>query len=157
MRHHLIVANQTLGESQLRDEVRQRLQAGPCTFFVVVPDTHADDLAAGWAGLSALGGIPGVEVPPSETAPGQWGHRDDARLRLEAALAMLRAAGAEADGVVGDPDPVAAVESVLATRPVDEIIVSTLPDRLSRWLRLDLPNRLRQKVDVPVTVVTARR
>ena len=53
-----------------------------------------------------------------------------------------------------DPDPVSAVRDALRGREVDEIIVSTLPRGLSRWLGEDVPSRLRDSVRVPVTVVT---
>jgi hypothetical protein len=57
-------------------------------------------------------------------------------------------------GQVGDRDPLRAVEDVLATGKFDEIIVSTLPRRISRWLHQDLPHRLEQKFGLPVTHVT---
>ena len=62
--------------------------------------------------------------------------------------------GAEADGEVGDRDPVMAVRDALRGREVDEVIVSTLPKGMSRWLGEDVPSRLRDSVPVPVTVVT---
>ena len=50
MRRYLVVANQTLQAAELRDELRKRISAGPCSFFVIVPDTQAaqyDPVAAG--------------------------------------------------------------------------------------------------------------
>jgi GABA permease len=52
---------------------------------------------------------------------------------------------------VGDHDPVHAVETVTRERQFDEIIVSTLPERMSRWLHRDLPRRLEHKTGLPVT------
>ena len=69
-------------------------------------------------------------------------------------LERLREMGAEADGEIGDRDPVMAVRDALRGREVDEVIVSTLPKGLSRWLGEDVPSRLRDSVKVPVTVVT---
>jgi hypothetical protein len=80
--------------------------------------------------------------------------RDVAQERLDEVLDRLRAMGAEADGEVGDRDPVMAVRDALRHREVDEVIVSTLPKGLSRWLGEDVPSRLRDSVQVPVTVVT---
>jgi hypothetical protein len=77
------------------------------------------------------------------------------KLRFE--LEQLRALGATADGEVGDPDPLHAVEQVLARRQFDEIIVSTLPERLSHWLHQDLPWRIEHKSHVPVTHVVVTR
>ena len=51
--------------------------------------------------------------------------------------------GAEADGEVGDRDPVMAVRDAMRGREVDEVIVSTLPKGMSRWLGEDVPSRLR--------------
>jgi GABA permease len=47
-----------------------------------------------------------------------------------------------------------AVRDALRGREVDEIIISTLPKRMSRWLGEDVPSRLRDAVPVMVTVVT---
>jgi hypothetical protein len=63
--------------------------------------------------------------------------------------------GAEVDGEVGEADPVAAIKEVLSSQPVDEIILSTLPQRRSRWLARDLPGRVRRDFGLPVTHVVA--
>jgi hypothetical protein len=65
--------------------------------------------------------------------------------------------GAQASGEVGSRDPIEAVQDALRGHPVDEIILSTLPSGISRWLGQDVPTRLRGSVLVPVTVVTAAR
>ncbi len=64
------------------------------------------------------------------------------------------AAGARVEAMAGDCDPYVAVCETLQENEFDEVIVSTLPERVSRWLRRDLPHRVRQ-LGVPVTVVTA--
>jgi hypothetical protein len=51
----------------------------------------------------------------------------------------------------------AAIEKAVAEQQFDEIILSTLPAGVSRWLALDLPSRIRRKFHVPLTVVTASR
>ena len=63
--------------------------------------------------------------------------------------------GAKVDGEVGDSDAIRAVRAVIESRQVDEIIISTLPTTISRWLRQDLPSRVERKFSLPVTVVTA--
>jgi GABA permease len=75
--------------------------------------------------------------------------------RLASGLEWLRGLGADATGEVGVIDTVAAVVGVVERDHVDEIIVSTLPSRISKWLRQDLPHKIEKHVSVPVTVVTA--
>ena len=76
-----------------------------------------------------------------------------ARWRLEAALDHLRAADCDAEGIVGDTDPFAAVTRAMGRQHVDEIGVSTLPDAASHWLGVDLPERLRRQTHRPVHVL----
>ena len=78
-----------------------------------------------------------------------------ARSNLETELNRLREIGATADGAVGDPNPMVAIEKAVAKQKIDEIILSTLPPGISRWLALDLPHRVQRKFDVPLTVVVA--
>jgi GABA permease len=87
------------------------------------------------------------------------GYHDDAgesmaQHRLDIELQRLHEAGAEADGEVGDSDPYKAVGNTLRDKQFDEILVSTLPHARSRWLRQDLPAKLR-KFGLPVTHVVA--
>lgn len=149
VRRYLLVANQTLGGDALMEAVRERLRAGPCRFSVLVPATRAVDYPASLP----IGEVTSVWVPDPATDREAMAHT---RERVRTQLERLRAEGAEADGEIGDPDPVEAVRKALENRPYDEIIISTLPARLSRWLRLDLPSRVQRAFDVPVTVITAR-
>jgi hypothetical protein len=71
--------------------------------------------------------------------------------RLQQELARLREAGAEADGEVVDPVPVDAIRKIASRQEADEVIVSTLPRRLSRWMAVDLPHRIRRATKLPVT------
>jgi hypothetical protein len=68
---------------------------------------------------------------------------------------LEEAAGGRVEGLIGDSDPLVAVREALEREPFDEVIVSTLPARVSQWLHRDLPSRVEQ-LGVPVTVVTAR-
>jgi hypothetical protein len=70
--------------------------------------------------------------------------------RLERALAVLREAGIEASGHLGDPDPVTAALNAVHEEHVDEIIVSTFPEATSGWLRRDVVARIRKGADLPV-------
>ena len=77
---------------------------------------------------------------------------------MEEALVRFEEVGRiDADGVVGDAHPVRAIDDVLIDRPYDEIILSTLPPGVSRWLRLDLPRRVEQRFALPVTTVIGAR
>ena len=50
-------------------------------------------------------------------------------------------------------DPIAAVEDAINLRGFDEVIISTLPTKLSHWLKLDLPSKV-TGMGLPVTTVT---
>ncbi len=76
--------------------------------------------------------------------------RDEARGRLDAALAGLRDAGIAADGMLGAADPVVAVQEAWDPARFDEVLVSTLAAPLSQWMRIDLPHRIARLIDCPV-------
>ena len=76
-------------------------------------------------------------------APVLWSEREEARARLDAACAELRGRGIEAEGVLGDADPVVAVQEVWNPGRFDEIVVSTFATGASRWMQVDLPHRSR--------------
>ena len=74
--------------------------------------------------------------------------------RLSQLMTQIRAYGGEAEGDIGDTDPVKAIEAVMTNGSFDEVIISTLPLGVSRWLGLDVPNRIERRFKVPVTTVT---
>ena len=74
---------------------------------------------------------------------------------LDEALERWRGAGLKAEGMIGDTDPVQAVNELWSPGRFDEIIVSTLPGQTSRWLRSDVPYRIGHMCDLPVTHVVA--
>jgi GABA permease len=144
MRRYLIVANQTLGGDELVELINKRRKAEPSEFFIVVPATPVMEMAPGLADMSFIGS--GTVMPSTPEHA-----RELAQDRLVEALAQLRAVGVQVDGLVGDPNPVHAVAKAMRGRQFDEIIVSTLPKRVSRWLHQDLPRRLEHKTGLPVT------
>jgi hypothetical protein len=80
----------------------------------------------------------------------------EAQVVLDDALPKLsRAAGAEVTGTVGDPEPLMAIEDAVNLGSYDEIIISTLPLGISRWLKLDIVSKARA-LGLPVTHVAAR-
>ena len=135
MARYLVVGNQTLDSDVLAEQVRERMARGPAEFWLAVP-------------MPVMGGVLRLPEPPEEA-------RRLAQAKLDAALRKLAGLGATVDGAVSDPDPMRAVERALGTGEFDEIIVSTLPRRLSRWLHQDLPDRLQHKFGVPVTDIVA--
>src|SRR3712207_6193641 len=146
MRRYLVVANQTLGGEELVQLIGRRAKAEPSEFYVVVPATPVMEMVHGAERLPAVGG--------STVMPSSPEHAHAlAEERLQTALTELQGIGVKAEGHVGDRDPVHAVDAALKGRQFDEIIVSTLPKRLSRWFRQDLPHRLEHRTQLPVTHV----
>ena len=125
----LVVANRTADSDEVHAALVERAQEGPIDVTLVAP--------AAWEVVDPHGG------------------RQSASRRLNAALTRLAAAGITARGVVGDADPVAAVQDIWGAERFDEVIVSTLPHHLSRWLGLDLPRRVQQLTGLPTRHVIA--
>lgn len=144
----LIVANQTIGGAELTAAVADRVAAGNSVFHLLVPTppTPAAAIAAGLAAVESAASIL-VDLPDPKVL---------AEERLQAGLEWLAGLGATATGEVGPSDAVQAVIAVVQRGGIDDIIVSTLPSRLSRWLKHDLPTKLAKAVTVPIAVVTAR-
>ena len=126
-RRILIVANRTAATPALIDAVRKRCSESACQFTLLVPRTFRD----------------------ADT--------EESAITLELAIPLLEeAAGSHVEALIGDTDPFAAVTGALDNGEYDEIIISTLPARVSHWLHLDLPARV-QRLGLPVTVITARK
>ena len=157
MRRYLVVSNQTLQDSDLREEVRKRVGAGPCSFFLLVPDTRAADYPDMAAAASAL--QPGMTwwVRDYRGPATDEEASEQARQRLSEMLAYLKELGVSAEGDLGSPRPMEAMEKVVAEHQFDEIIVATLPQPISRWLGADLPHRAERKFGMPVTTIVTTR
>jgi hypothetical protein len=131
MRHYLVVANQTLAGEPLVSRIRELARAGPCAFFLVVPAT-----------------------PPSDHPWTEGEARAAAGARLDEARMRLSGLSVEVDGEVGDGNPMLAIGDAIRDRgPSDELILSTLPPGLSKWLKLDLPHRVAASFAIPKTHV----
>ena len=125
----LVVANRTAATPALIEAVRQRARGGPCSFALLVPQLAC-------------------EVPYGD---------EEARKTLELAIPLLEeAAGGPVTPMIGPADALLAVERVLVHQNFDEVIVSTLPERVSAWLGRDLPSRI-ARLELPVTVVRAKQ
>jgi hypothetical protein len=130
----LLVANRTAATDGLRDAVRTRAQRGPVTFHLVVP--------ANPHGLHKL-------VDPQDGDEGEAEH-----VLAEALPFLSEAAGTPVTGHVGDHEPLMAIQDAINLASYDELIISTLPRRLSRWLHLDLVSKAGD-LGLPVTHVEA--
>jgi len=133
-RRVLIVAHKTAATDALLDAVRERARRGPCVFTLLVPKTTH--------GLHKVIDADDVDA-------------EEAQQVVDAAVPLLvEAADAPVAAIIGDPDPMAAIQDAVNLRGFDEVIVSTLSARVSRWLRLDLPSKV-AGLGLPVTTVTA--
>jgi hypothetical protein len=83
-------------------------------------------------------------------APTTWSEREEAQQRLTAAVAALAASDVPAEGMVGDADPIVAVQEAWNPGRYDEVVVSTLTEGASRWLQVDLPHRVARLTDCQV-------
>jgi hypothetical protein len=131
----LVVANKTAATPALLDAVRERAAKGACEFTLLVPNTTH--------GLHKV-------VDPEDQS------ETEAETTIELALPLLeRAAGAPVDAMIGVPEPLAAIQDAINLHGFDELIISTLPTRVSKWLKLDLPHKA-AGLGLPVTTVTAQ-
>jgi hypothetical protein len=119
----LVVANVTATSDELLATLQARSAREPMSFTLIVPAT-----ASG-------------------------GGREAAKQQVVGALERLRAAGLEVDGGIGDGDPMIAVTEAWDPRRFDEIMISTLPSALSKWLQTDLPHRVAKLTGARVTHV----
>jgi hypothetical protein len=131
----LVVAHKTAATPALLEAIRRRAAAGPARFHLLVPNP------AGHAEL---------------TAAERRGKHAEGEHVLALALPLLdEASGHAADGSVSiRHDPLDAIEETLQTGDFHEIILSTLPRSVSRWLHIDLPRRVAH-LGLPVTTVVA--
>ena len=89
-------------------------------------------------------------------SPVLWSEREEARARLDEACETLRRMGIECEGLLGDADPVVAVQEVWNPGRFDEIMVSTFATGVSRWMQVDLPHRVAKLTDCTVRHVESR-
>ena len=132
-KHILVVANQTIGGAKLLELVRERAKEEDTSFTLVVPMTR----------------------PKSGYVIYEDAVRDSAQVRLDLALSYLRSEDIVASGELGDEDPYTATIDAIHEYDPDEVIISTLPQASSGWLRRDLIERIQDSTEVPVTHVVS--
>ena len=123
----LVIANRTVDSDEIRDAIVHRAGAGPVEITLIAPVSS---------------GVGSMRERRAATA-----------LRLDRAVQGLRDAGVPVEGVVGDPDPMLAVQDAWDPRRYDEVIVATLPTGVSRWMAADLPHRVERLTGARVTHV----
>jgi hypothetical protein len=131
----LVVAHRTAATPALIEAVRERAARGPTEFTLLVPNPAH--------GLHRVVDPEDQEVSEAQTV-------------LDLALPLLEeAAGGHVEGMIGDAEPLNAIQDAVNLHGFDEIIISTLPKRVSRWLHIDLPSKA-NGLGLPVTTVTAK-
>jgi hypothetical protein len=128
----LVIANETVGGGELRDLLRQKSEGVRERVLVVCPALNSQ--VRHWAS-------------------DEDGARAAAQRRLDASLGQLRGAGIQAEGEVGDDDPLQAIEDALRTFGADEIVIATHPEGRSNWLERNVVGAARGRFDVPITHV----
>jgi len=128
----LVVANETVAGQELREKIRETAEGRSARVLVVAPALNAK--VRHW-------------VSDEDRA------RAKAQSRLDESLSRLAEAGVEAEGEVGDADPLQAIEDALRTFGADEIIISTHPEGRSNWLERGVVVSARQRFAVPITHV----
>jgi hypothetical protein len=127
----LVLANETIGGAKLLDAIRARHKEGDARFHVVVPLTR----------------------PRHGNVIYDDAVRSSAQVRVDLALAFMRDEGIAGSGEVGDGDPLNAAHDAIAEHGIDEIIVSTLPEATSGWMKRDLIEALENDTGLPVAHV----
>jgi len=131
-RRILVIANETVGGEALRERIEEHSRGHRTNLLVVTPALNSP-----------------VRTFTSDVDKA----REQAQQRLDASLARLRADGIDANGEVGDGDPIQAIEDALHTFGADEIIISTHPQGRSNWLERGVVTGARERFAVPITHV----
>jgi hypothetical protein len=132
----LVVANETVGGSQLLETIRERIAGHDARVLVVCPALNS---------------------PLRHWASDEDDARQKAQERLDASLATMQGVDIQASGEIGDGDPIQAIEDALRTFRPDELIVSTHPVGKSHWLERGVVEKARERFALPVTHVVVDR
>jgi GABA permease len=128
----LVIANETVGGSELLAELERRAGGMKTEVLVVTPALNS---------------------PIRHWVSDEDRAREAAAERLEHSLEAMRAAGMTASGEVGDSDPVQAIADAIRTFAPDEIVISTHPEGRSNWLERGVVENAKERFDVPVAHV----
>jgi hypothetical protein len=125
----LVIANRTVDSGEVREAIIERASDGPVHVTLV--------------------------APVSSGTGSERERRAATAERVRRAVQQLTEAGVTVDGIVGDSDPMVAVQEAWDPRRFDEVIVATLPSGASRWMAADLPRRVERLTGARVTRVVA--
>ena len=125
----LVVANETVAGSRLRDAIKAAADDGKASVLVVSPALNS---------------------PLRHWTSDEDNARAAAEERIARSVAELERLGIDARGEVGDADPVQAIEDALRTFGADEIIISTHPEGRSNWLERGVVATARERFAVPI-------
>lgn len=125
----LVIANRTIDANEIRDAVVSRAGGGPLQVTLVAP---------------VLSGAGSMRARQKATAQ-----------RLDVAVKRLSEAGVTVEAIVGDADPMVAVQDAWDPRRFDEVIVVTPPTGVPRWMPADLPHRVERLTAARVTHIVA--
>jgi GABA permease len=126
----LVVANETVGADELLTELRRLKNESEAEYFVCAPAQPLDTgQGAAWSADAMVAA---------------------ARHRLDSVLSILRGEGLRVDGDLGDYRPLHAMDDAVRDFRPDLIVISTLPEERSNWLRQDIVERAKRKYGVAV-------
>lgn len=128
-RRILVIANPPCPCPALADEVARRVLAGPADVVVVSPALNSR--LRDW-------------VSDVDAAMGQ------AQERVRLAVDELRDRGVNARGMVGDTNPVMAIEDALTGFPATEILIATRPPAKAHRLERGLMRKAEARFDMPI-------
>lgn len=152
VKRYLIVANRTLAGDLIPRLVAERAAAGPAEFHLLVPATRSKETQRLLTGVAdPMSGY--TVVSPDDLAAARIRDREQAEQRLASFLVRLADHRDHLTSEVAGHDPFAAIGRVLERSAFDEIIISTLPGGVSRWLKMDLPSRVERAYGLPVVVI----
>ncbi|MBJ7458537.1 MAG: hypothetical protein JHD02_05045 [Thermoleophilaceae bacterium] len=124
----LVIANETIAGEGLHDHIRE-LTADGGRVIIIAPALSSR--------LKYV--FSDIDEP-----------RAQAQARLDASFALLHESGIDAEGDVGDANPVRAFEDAVAVYEPDGVLVSTHPEGRSNWIEKGVVEKLRSKTDLPV-------
>jgi hypothetical protein len=133
----LVVVNEQVAGSEVRDVLLEHLGKDVCQVFVVAPALADSALK------HTMGDIDDAIEP--------------ARERLRGTLQELRDAGLNADGEVGDSDPVQAINDEIIKFDPEQILVVAHRDEEGAFAEKGLLEQAERDFDLPVTELVVNR
>lgn len=124
----LVIANETIAGAALHDHIREITAEGGRVIIVA----------------------PALSSRLKYVFSDVDGPREAAQERLDASIELLRGSGIDAEGEVGDANPVRAFEDAVSIYEPDGVLISTHPEGRSNWLERGEVEKIRAKTDLPV-------